>query len=137
LFATTDVPVPDNKPNNLVMMKYASILRTELDGDNNEKKESYDCTEFVQQSEYGNGNTKIIIDDVHYGKRQFRIVVKDGNQETMITAKKSHTWCMDVSVSTMWMGDGISQSIACGFGNKSGYGTDFCYQRMMVNIMDH
>jgi hypothetical protein len=32
---------------------------------------------------------------------------------------------MDVSASTMWMGDGISQSIACGFGNKSGYGTDF------------
>jgi hypothetical protein len=84
------VPVPDNKQTNMKMDKYSSILEKELNGDNNEKKESYGCTtDFVVQTDYGNGNTKVIIDDVHYGKKPFRIVVKDENQKTMITVKKT------------------------------------------------
>jgi hypothetical protein len=52
-------------------------------------------------------------------------VVKDDNQETMITVKKKQSWCMDVSATTMWAGDDVLQYISCGLGNKLGHGTNF------------
>jgi hypothetical protein len=58
-----------------------------------------------------------MFDSVHYGDNPCQVKIGDGDQVTTIEINLNEGGGMDVDVTSKWLGEDITQYIACGFRN--------------------